>query len=56
MRETLQRLQKTETYGAGGGGSHQRRMSAASQKLQLTDCYVAGLDSLTTASLLEVDQ
>lgn len=35
------------------GGSHRRRRSAVSQKLQTTECNLGGLDSLSTASFME---
>uniref|UniRef100_A0A803PXS8 Uncharacterized protein n=1 Tax=Cannabis sativa TaxID=3483 RepID=A0A803PXS8_CANSA len=34
---------------------HHRTMSAVTQKFQLTDYYLGGLDSLSTASLMEVE-
>lgn len=40
----------------GGGVGHHRTMSAVTQKLQLTDYYyLGGLDSLSTASLMEAE-
>jgi hypothetical protein len=48
--ETVQRMERS------GGGSQQRRISAISHKLQLTDYCLAGLDSTSHASLIEVDQ
>ncbi|PON65239.1 golgin family A protein [Trema orientale] len=41
-------------HGGGGGHGHQRTMSAVAQKFQLTDYYLGGLDSLSTATLMEV--
>ena len=44
----VQRLERS------GGGSHQRRTSAISHKLQLNDYCLGGLDSISNASLMEV--
>lgn len=38
-----------------GGGSHQRRTSAISHKLQLNDYCLGGLDSISNASLMEIE-
>ncbi|XP_015872377.1 uncharacterized protein LOC107409453 [Ziziphus jujuba] len=48
-----ERLQRKERF---GGGSHHRKMSTTSNKLQLTDCFVGGLDSLSTASFMELEE
>lgn len=50
----LQKMQRRD-HQHGGGVGHHRTMSAVTQKLQLTDYYyLGGLDSLSTASLMEV--
>lgn len=48
-------MQRRRDVNGGGEGHHQRTMSAVTQKFQLTDHYLGGFDSLTSASLMEVD-
>ncbi|XP_040992975.1 uncharacterized protein At5g41620-like [Juglans microcarpa x Juglans regia] len=40
---------------SGGGGSHQRRISAISHKPQLTEYCLGALDSISSAGLVEIE-
>lgn len=47
----MQRMERS-----GGGGSHQRRISAISHMPQLTEYCLGALDSISSAGLVEVGQ
>lgn len=40
----------------GSGGGHQRRLSAVSQRIQLTDHYLGAFETHSSRSVIEVNQ
>lgn len=40
----------------GSGGGHQRRLSAVSQRIQLTDHYLGTFETHSSRSVIEVNQ